>query len=129
MVYLWSSYEFLRSFPSVRGGGGVKFYEQSGKLYGATHVTNTFEQRPAFSDTEFIVFGDLAYVVSLNFTGVMYGGRPQKSCHEYFGLMYNEWYTKTSPSVQDFLGAVLPENISFSQDDVLNFFRSRGCLV
>lgn len=128
MVYLWSSHEFLKSFPTVRGGGGVKFFEVSGEVYGATHVSNTFEQRPAFSDVEFIVFGDAKYIVSLNFPGVVYSGRGQLTCQDYYGIMYDEWYDKLNPPVVC-AGDVLQENISFSQDDVLNFFRRLGCLV
>jgi len=98
-------------------------------VYGATHVSNTFEQRPAFSDVEFIVFGDAKYIVSLNFPGVVYSGRGQLTCQDYYGMMYNKWFSKLKLPAPDCAGDVLPENVSFSQDDVLNFFRRLGCLV
>jgi hypothetical protein len=125
MAYLWSSLAFLQSFPTTRGGGGVKFFEVDGYLFGATHVTNTFEQKPAFSDVEFIVFGNPGYIVSLDFPGVVHILQKKQTCQDFYRLMYQKWVAKLNPPLSD----ILPENVSFSQDDVLNFFRRLGCVV
>lgn len=123
MAYLWSSLTFLQSFPT----GGVKFFEIEGYLYGATHVTNTFEQRPAFADVEFIVFGNPDYIVSLDFPGIVHGRQTNLTCQDFYLLMYQKWVAKlNSPSPAS---EILPENVSFSQEDVLNFFRRLGCVV
>lgn len=125
MPYLWSSLSFLQSFPTSRGGGGVKFFEVKGCIYGATHVTNTFEQKPAFPDVEFIVFGYSEYIISLDFPGIVYQRPSRPTCQEFYQLMYKKWLSRSLALKSD----ILPENVSFSQDDVLNFFRRLGCLV
>jgi hypothetical protein len=66
-TYLWLSNMFLESFPTIRGGGGIKVYQSDGVMYGATHVGQDPSHRPRFSDAKLIFKGkNVEFVKLLN---------------------------------------------------------------